>query len=504
MNFLNVYEEITVPFSERPMMIWFEGDEKKNCNAEGFRAFTDSAAAYLEKVFSDIPKGHWIGLKSRNHPMWYPVFFALEKIGYPVLLLDENIDSLALESFCRQAKLAGIVSEKDESTENIICCKISDILFSSCEKPENICWEYRVAFCTSGTTGNAKIFVFHADSVIEQSRRVRESLISQEKMLSEIDVSSCLVIQTLPQRHCLGFGLTMLVLPWGLSVILPEKEGIFSVADTCRKHGVFCLCTVPAIWKGLFRMAQARFGNCGSESMHKLLGEKMLLAVSAGARLNETLWEKAMDSGLTFLNGWGMTETGFVSIGNISDDKSVDYVGKLVGGHETEILSPDENNFGELAVNGSIVYQSVLVDGEEISRDRSEFYRTGDIFSLDDGRYYFRGRRKSVLIREDGENIYLDELESHFSFLENEQFCVFEHNEQPALVFYSQKDVTEEITDKLRTVNYSLPVQKRISKFYCSNIPLPMTSKGETARYYMSSYISENSENIREIVLYRQ
>ena len=338
MNFLNVYEEITAPFSDRPMMTWFEGDKKKNCNAGEFKKFTDSAAAYLEKIFADVPKGRWIGLKSRNHPMWYPIFFALEELGYPVLLLDENIDSRALESFCKQAKLAGIVSEKDENTENVILCKISDIVFSSCEKPNNISWEYRVAFCTSGTTGKAKIFVFHADSVIEQSRRVRESLTADEKIFSENDVSSWVVIETLPQRHCLGFGLSMLVLPWGMSVILPEKEGIFSIADTCAKHGVTVLCTVPAIWKGLFRMAEVRFGNCGSESMHKLLGENMCLAVSAGARLNETLWEKALNSGFTFLNGWGMTETGFVSIGNISADKSVDYVGKLVGGHETEIL----------------------------------------------------------------------------------------------------------------------------------------------------------------------
>ena len=503
MNFLNVYEEITAPFSDRPMMTWFEGDEKKNCNAGEFKRFTDSAAAYLEKIFADVPKSRWIGLKSRNHPMWYPIFFALEELGYPVLLLDEKIDSRALDSFCNQAKLAGIVSEKDENIENIILCKISDIVFSSCEKPNNISWEYRVAFCTSGTTGKAKIFVFHADSVIEQSRRVRESLIADEKTFSESDISSWVVIETLPQRHCLGFGLSMLVLPWGISVILPEKEGIFSIADTCAKHGVTVLCTVPAIWKGLFRMAEVRFGNCNNESMHKLLGENMCIAVSAGARLNEILWEKALNSGFTFLNGWGMTETGFVSIGNISADNSVSYVGKLVGGHETEILSPDENNFGELAVNGSIVYQSTLVDGEEIPRDKNEFYHTGDIFSTDNGNYYFRGRCKSVLIRDDGENIYLDELESHFSFFENEQFCVFEHNEQPALVFYSRNGITEEIRENLKAVNYSLPQQKRISKFYCSKIPLPITSKGETARYYMSSYISGNSENIEEITLYK-
>ncbi|MBR0142477.1 MAG: hypothetical protein IJM19_09560, partial [Ruminococcus sp.] len=90
MNFLNVYEEITAPFSDRPMMTWFEGDEKKNCNAGEFKRFTDSAAAYLEKIFADVPKSRWIGLKSRNHPMWYPIFFALEELGYPVLLLDEN------------------------------------------------------------------------------------------------------------------------------------------------------------------------------------------------------------------------------------------------------------------------------------------------------------------------------------------------------------------------------------------------------------------------------
>ena len=503
MTFQEIYQEISKPYTERPMLTWFEGEEKKCYYKAEFEAFTDAIAAYLEKFLKDVPKGRWIGLKCRNHPMWYPVFFGLEKIGYPVLLLDENLDRIALNSFCQQAKLAGIISDKPETAENVLCCQFSEIPFSSGEKPESVCWEYRVAFCTSGTTGKAKIFVFHADTVWEQSNRARESFL-KEPIFRHTEIASAWVLQSLPQRHCLGFGLSMLVYPWGMPVILPEKEGIFSIADTCRKHGVWCLCTVPAIWKGLFRMAEVRFGNCSAESMHKLLGEDLKLAVTAGARLNETLWEKLRNTDFTVWNGWGMTETGFVALGDISTDDSVDYIGQLVGGHQTKLLSSESETYGELAVNGRIVYDSMLSDGQEVPRDKTEYYHTGDLFSVENDRYYFKGRCKSVLIREDGENIYLDELEAKFSFLESyaEQFCVFEHQEMPVLVFSSQKPVTEELISKIREVNYSLPQPKRIMKFFYTQKPLPITSKGEIARYYMSSHLTANQDSMKELSLY--
>lgn len=504
MTFQKIYETVSEPFATRPMLTWFEQNEKKCFHQAEFQAFTDSCASYLENFFKDVPKGRWIGLKCKNHPMWYPVFFGLEKIGYPVLLLDENLDSKILESFCQQANLAGIVSDKAEQIQTVPCCQFQEISFSSGEKPLHECWEYRTAFCTSGTTGKAKIFVFYADTVAEQSIRARESF-SKEEIFQHTEISSAWVLMALPQRHCLGFGLSMLVWLWGTPVILPEKEGIFSIADTCRKHHVWCLCNVPAIWKGLFRMAEARFGDSSSESMHKLLGDDLKLAVSAGARMDETLWNKLRKTDFTAWNGWGMTETGFVSLGNISTDDSIDYLGQLIGNHQTKLLKTELSEYGELAVNGKLVYDSMLIDGKEIPRNPEEYYHTGDLFAVENNRYYFKGRCKGVLIREDGENIYLDELESRFRFLENnaEQFCVFEHQNMPALVFFSQKPVTEDLISELRKVNYSLPQPKRIMKFYSVKAPLPMTSKGETARYYMSRYLTEHPELTEEITLYQ-
>lgn len=508
MNFQEIYEEITRPFTNRPMLTWFEQDEQKSYNATEFCYITDTVASKLEQRFSHIKKGRWIGLKCKNHPLWYAVFFGLLKIGYPVLLLDSTADQMALEAFSAQAKMAGIVSDKEEALHDVTCQKLSDISISCYEKPVSVNWEHRIAFCTSGTTGSAKIYVFHADAVMEQTRNLRQ-ILAKEPVLVKTGIgeekASYPVLQTLPQRHCLGFGLSMLVWTWGYPMMLPEKEGIFSVADTCRKHHIWGLCTVPAIWKGLFRMAEVRFGNCQHDAMQKLLGTNMGLAVSAGARLNEIMFQKARQTGIDFWNGWGMTETSFVTIGDTATDESDAYVGVLVNQHQTKLLNEDESGCGELAVNGSTLYHALLVDGEEIPRDKETYFATGDLFSVRNGRYYFKGRCKSVMVREDGENIYLDELEMHFRFLENyaEQFCVFEYQEMPALMISSRNGITEQILTEIQNINYSLPQPKRIMKIYVSAQPLPLTSKGETARYHMYSYLEKNSDSIKELSAYQ-
>ncbi len=503
MTFENVYMEVSRLFNDRPMLTWFENGEKKSFDSDGFYRMTDKTAKILEKKFMNIPKGSWIGLKCRNSPLWYPVFFGLLKIGYPVLLLDSAIDDMALASFAEQSAMKGIVSDKPENLDSVICCETSEIDLSESGTPDSVSWEHRIAFCTSGTTGQAKIYVFYADAVMEQSVNIRK-VYNENKIIAATgagdEKADYPVLQSLPQRHCLGFGLTILMWSWGYPMMMPEMDGIFSVADTCRKYGIWGLCTVPAIWKGLFRMAQARFGKCDSEAMHKLLGDKIGLAVSAGARLDESLAQKALQSGIDFWNGWGMTETSFVTVGDIAEDDSVDYVGVLVNKHTTEITDS-----GELTVNGSTLYNSTLVNGVEIPRDVNSYYHTGDIFTVKDGHYYFKGRCKSVIIREDGENIYIDELESHFRFLDEcaEHFCIFELNESPALVIFSHNGINETVTEKIKQINYSLPQPKRIMKAYVSSQPLPMTSKGEVSRYYMVAYIGENNAGMEELSLRR-
>ena len=413
---------------------------------------------------------------------------------------------MALEAFSAQARLAGIVSDKEEQLKDVICQKLSAILLNENSRPVSENWESRIAFCTSGTTGSAKIYVFHADAVLMQSRNVRAALEETAPIVRTCgNKADYPVLQTLPQRHCLGFGLTMLVWAWGYPMMLPEKEGIFSIADTCRKYGIFCMCTVPAIWNGLFRMAEARFGNSDPDAMKKLLGERLILGVSAGARLNESLFQKAQKSGLDFWNGWGMTETSFVTIGDTASDPSDEFVGILVNHHQTKLLADDNADVGELAVNGETLYASVLIDGKEYPREKEEYFKTGDLFSVRDGRYYFKGRCKSVMVREDGENIYLDELEMHFRFLDSiaEQFCVFEYEDMPALIISSRNGITDEILSQLCNINYSLPQPKRIMKFFLCNQPIPMTSKGETARYHMNHYVQEQKDSITELSVYQ-
>lgn len=145
---------------------------------------------------------------------------------------------------------------------------------------------------------------------------------------------------------------------------------------------MFC---VPAMWKGFIRIAQARYGGCGEQEFQQLLGENLKVGISAGAKLDAESVKVLLNSGIYFLNSWGMTEIGTSTMGGIDEDPSTDYVGCFYNKHKAKILLEDgtyvDNGVGELVLDGHSLYESILIGGKEVFREGP--FRSGDIFKLD-------------------------------------------------------------------------------------------------------------------------
>ncbi|SFK43999.1 Acyl-CoA synthetase (AMP-forming)/AMP-acid ligase II [Lachnospiraceae bacterium KH1T2] len=512
MDFSEVYRITIENFKGKKLLTWFRSGEEFTVDGKGYAGMVDAAASELEKKLSSIEKGKWIGLKSDNHYLWFAVFFGLLKIGYPVLLIDANASKEQVEAFRMQADMRAIITDKAEDHTGLVNVTMEELEKAEAGEIKEVSWESRIAFCTSGTTGRAKVYVFYADAIYAQCLNVSKCLLHDEGIVgtrNEGGVQANPMLLTLPLRHCLGFGVTLAFITAGYPIVMPQKPGIFGIIDTCRDRGIWFLCSVPAIWKGILSIANKRFGSSKPEAMKKLLGEKLTFGCSSGARLDAATAKKLIDTGIYIVNGWGMTETSFVTMGAIADDPSLDYVGVFYNNHSAVVIDPEtgeekSEGYGELAVNGKSMYSSTLNRGKEIFRNPKEYFRSGDMAEIHSGRLYFKGRHKGVIISDNGENIYPEELDSHFSFLEGmvSQFVTVGIDDRPTLfISSSESDDFEDTTifEKIVEANLKLPLNKRLANVYVTDKVMPVTSKGETARFYIKEFYNTNADAVRKL-----
>lgn len=137
--------------------------------------------------------------------------------------------------------------------------------------------------------------------------------------------------------------------------------------------------------------------------------------------------------------------------------------------------SKDGIGEGELLVKGDIVmkeyYGNTELTNESFTSDG--FFKTGDIGYKDsDGYIYITGRKKNVIILDNGKNIYPEELEKKLlSYKEiSEVIVCSEDNILVAKIFpnFSQidkEDNIQKVFDKLiNKFNRSLPYYKKIHR----------------------------------------
>lgn len=516
MTFENVYQNIIGSYSGKEFLTFYENGQKKIMSSSDYMTKTDAISATLEDYMTAVPKGSWVGIKLGNTPYWFAVFFGLLKIGYKVVLLDNNYSSEAIYAFRDQANIKAIVSDRNETYEDILMIPYNEICDKRTGAPKNICWESKISFCTSGTTGNAKMYVFYAETVEYQSINIGNYFKNSPEMVSsrgDRTIYESYFLLTQPFRHCLGFGLPLAFWRAGFPCVIAKQPGIFGIAKSCNEDKIWMFISVPAVWKALLQMAKSRFGDDGSESVRKLLGNTLTCSASAGAILDEVSAARLKALDINIMNGWGMTETGFVTIGSISKDPALDYVGDYYNNHHALIKDSDGNikdkGYGELIINGKAMYDALIVNGEEIPRDPEEYFATGDIFELNGNKFYFKGRCKSVIINDNGENIYPEELDAYFALLSDHvsQFCTAEYDNKPCL-FISSNDYDEfdnnSVFNDLVERNNKLPMGQRVAKVITTPLTFPLTGKSEIARFRIKNFIYDNHTQTKEYTLVKR
>jgi long-chain acyl-CoA synthetase len=150
--------------------------------------------------------------------------------------------------------------------------------------------------------------------------------------------------------------------------------------------------------------------------LHRALGLKFWAFIVGAAPLSQPLEDYWKRLGFVVIQGYGLTETAPIVTLNHPFKTNTGSVGTPIGGVEVKIAED-----GEILVRGDNVTTGYYSDRPEPqapspaatrSVDAEGWLHTGDIGERDaQGRLFIRGRKKEMIVRADGLNVFPDDVE---------------------------------------------------------------------------------------------
>ena len=150
--------------------------------------------------------------------------------------------------------------------------------------------------------------------------------------------------------------------------------------------------------------------------IHANLGGQIKIMIAGGAPFNPEVEKGFNDLGFNVAQGYGLTETAPVVAAEYDKKRKFNSIGRAVPGVEIKLDDIDPTTgVGELLVKGDNVmlgyYENDEANKETFTEDG--WLRTGDYAKIDkDGYIFISGRKKFVIVLQNGKNVYPEEIEA--------------------------------------------------------------------------------------------
>lgn len=304
---------------------------------------------------------------------------------------------------------------------------------------------------SSGTTGSPKAVMLSQKNMFANW----ESLYRRVPMCHE-DV--CYLF--LPMHHTYaGISNFLYSLISGISIYLcSNTDNMFAEIQEIKPT---LFCAVPLIFEKLYSLCRQN-----DTDPRTVLGGKIKYLFNGGAHLSPELRRYFKESGLCLCDSYGLTETSSLVSVEYPNTDDFDSAGTVFENLSVKIDAPDENGVGEILVKGENICLGYYGNSalNLTAFDKAGYFRTGDLGCLKEGKIYILGRKKRVIVRSNGENIYPDSIEALFN--EYKTVCRIKVYEKDgvlfASLFVSEKDGADAI---VAAVNEKLPAFSKIQDY---------------------------------------
>ena len=166
------------------------------------------------------------------------------------------------------------------------------------------------------------------------------------------------------------------------------------------------------------------------KQVHEAFGGELRAIIVGGAFSEPQTLQFFYDLGIAVANGYGLTEAGTAITVNDLKPFRADTVGKPLPGMEVRIVNPSADGVGEVAIRSKTVMAGYLDDPELTAETIVDgWLLTGDLGRFDGaGHLQLAGRKKNMIVTEEGKNIYPEDIEMVFESIPVKEFCVFAAN----------------------------------------------------------------------------
>jgi long-chain acyl-CoA synthetase len=239
--------------------------------------------------------------------------------------------------------------------------------------------------------------------------------------------------------------------------------------------------------------------------VHEAFGGELRAIIVGGAFTEPQTLQFFYDLGVPVANGYGLTEAGTAITVNDLKPFRADTVGKPLPGMEVRIANPAADGVGEVSVRSKTVMAGYLNEPELTAETIVDgWLMTGDLGRFDGaGHLQLTGRKKNMIVTEEGKNIYPEDVEAVFESLLVKEFCVFAANyiwpkrsmvgEKLVLVLHLEpgQPYGEELQREINARNHRLLNYKRIHGVVLLDEDFPRTASLKIKRNVLAERLAK-------------
>lgn len=393
-------------------------------------------------------KGKRIAVMGKNCYEWVVCYLAAASVGV-VVPIDKELGEQDIKNFTDASECCAVCA--DDACTGKVTAHITVHPFSSVEQmaeagkmsavkeseiPDPEKDEMRVLLFTSGTTGSSKAVCLSQNNICVN--------IYSTLRIVHVDSTKDSTMSILPLHHTYECTLNcLLMISKGLCI--SYAESLRTVANNIKEYSPSILVVVPELLKVLDNRIKANIAKeCPAKyralyennslayalkhtpfiiravikkKVKTTLGGKIRLFIVGAADLDTAIVDDFTALGIRTLQGYGLTECAPLLAGNNDFYFNPRSTGVAIPGVELKIDSPNEDGIGEILAKGENIMLGYFNDEEATKAVfRDGWFCTGDYGRMDpDGALYITGRKKNIIVTENGKNIYPEELEARLS-----------------------------------------------------------------------------------------
>lgn len=236
------------------------------------------------------------------------------------------------------------------------------------------------------------------------------------------------------------------------------------------------------------------------KSIHDAFGGNLKEIICGGAPIRPEIGKFFNDIGITLLNGYGITECSpLVSVNRVKFNDSYT-VGVVLPCCEIKLENVNSDGDGEICVKGDIVMQGYYKDAEKTDRVlKNGWFNTEDYGSINKkGQLVINGRKKNLIVLDNGKNIYPEEIENYILSIPYVQEVVVKAKKNKngqevsllAEVFLNEEKVNEMKAENIKEILKKdifeackeLPAYKRITEIEIRKTEFEKTTTNKIKR----------------------